>query len=116
MRLLTRFAEKPAQSIPGVSHGWSEMMAAYRFVGNDAFEWHDIMQPHWNCTRERMREHAVVLCIQDTAELDFNGQEIGDLGLLNHKARRGGMCIRRTRSVRIAWGWACWMPGCRRAS
>ncbi|MBK3844645.1 IS4 family transposase, partial [Paraburkholderia aspalathi] len=50
MRLLTRFAEKPAQSIPGVSHGWSEMMAAYRFVGNDAFEWHDIMQPHWNCT------------------------------------------------------------------
>ena len=113
-RLLTRFAEKPTESIPGASHGWSETMAAYRFVGNDAFEWHNIMQPHWNCTQQRMREHKVVLCIQDTAELDFNGQEISGLGPLNYEARRG-MYVHPTYAVSTdrvglgvldAWMWA----------
>ncbi|CAE6831880.1 hypothetical protein R69746_07695 [Paraburkholderia aspalathi] len=32
--LLTSFAEKPTESIVGASHGWSETMAAYRFVAN----------------------------------------------------------------------------------
>jgi hypothetical protein len=31
----------------------------------------------------------VVLCIQDTTELDFNGQEIEGLGPLNYEARHG---------------------------
>jgi hypothetical protein len=31
----------------------------------------------------------VVLCIQDTTELDFNGQDIAGLGPLNYEARRG---------------------------
>jgi len=88
-RLLTRFAEKPTQSIVGASHGWSETMAAYRFVGNDAFEWHDIMQPHWERTHERMSRESIVLCLDDTTELDFNGQAIEGLGPLNYETRRG---------------------------
>jgi len=36
-----------------------------------------------------MREHRVVLCIQDTTELDFNGQEARGGGPLNYEARRG---------------------------
>jgi hypothetical protein len=88
-RLLIRFAEKPTQSIVGVSHGWSETLAAHRFIGNDAFEWHDIMQPHCRRTHERMSRESVVLCVDDTTELDFNGQEIEGLGPLNYEARRG---------------------------
>ena len=88
-RLLTRFAEKPTQSIVGASHGWSETMAAYRFVGNDAFEWHDIMQPHWERTHERRSRESIVLCLDDTTELDFNGQAIEGLGPLNYETRRG---------------------------
>ena len=36
-----------------------------------------------------MRSESVVLCIQDTTELDFNGQDIDGLGPLNYEARRG---------------------------
>lgn len=85
--LLTRFAEKPTASIPLACQGWAETMGVYRFMENTAFEWHDIMQPHWRSTWERMREHAVVLCIQDTTELDFNGQDVSGLGPLNYEAR-----------------------------
>ena len=37
----------------------------------------------------RMAEHQVVLCIQDTTELDFNGQQASGLGPLSYEAQRG---------------------------
>src|SRR6218665_1441812 len=36
-----------------------------------------------------MRQHRVVLCLQDTTELDFNGQSIEGLGPLSYEAQRG---------------------------
>jgi len=36
-----------------------------------------------------MAAHPVVLCLQDTTELDFNGQDIGGLGSLSYEAQRG---------------------------
>ena len=76
-------------SIPQACDNWSEACAAYRFPGNDEVSWESILAPHRERTRERMREHLVVLCIQDTTELDFNGQETDGLGPLNYEARRG---------------------------
>ena len=35
---------------------------------------------HTGTARARLRAHAVALCIQDTTELDFNGQGIAGLG------------------------------------
>ena len=49
-------------------------MAAYRFLGNEAVDWRDIMAPHWEQTQRRMQGHPVMLCLQDTTELNFNGQ------------------------------------------
>ena len=43
-----------------------------------------------------MRAHSVVLCIQDTTELDFNGQRIVGLGPLSYEAQ-GGMYVHPTR-------------------
>jgi hypothetical protein len=40
------------------------------------------MEPHWQCSAERMRVCDVVLCQDDTTELNFNGQEIAGLGPL----------------------------------
>ena len=37
----------------------------------------------------RMAEHPVVLCLQDTTELDFNGQNMDGLGRLSYEAQRG---------------------------
>jgi hypothetical protein len=40
-------------------------------------------------TETRMAEHPVVLCLQDTTELDFNGQDMDGLGRLSYEAQRG---------------------------
>lgn len=39
-------------SIPSARDGWSETLAAYRFLGNDEIEWRDLMQPHWERTAQ----------------------------------------------------------------
>jgi hypothetical protein len=114
--LLKRLAAKPSESIPGACDGWSETMAAYRFLGNEEVEWVDMMQPHWERTAARMQRHAVVLCIADTTKLDFNGQGMEGLGPLSFEAQRG-MYLHPTYAVtpdRDHWGY--WMPGCGRVN
>ena len=86
---MERFAAKPTASIPMACHGWSETIATYRFLGNDEVDWRDIMAPHYAQTRQRMGAHEGVLCLQDTTELDFNGQDIAGLGPLSYEAQRG---------------------------
>jgi hypothetical protein len=88
-KLMDTFAAKPTASIPEACDNWTETHAAYRFLANPEVTWDGIMAPHWARTVERMRAQKVVLCIQDTTELDFNGQEIAGLGPLNYEARRG---------------------------
>lgn len=88
-KLIDQLAAKPAASIPEACDSWTETMAAYRFLRNSEVTWEGILAPHWKRTQQRMREQSVVLCIQDTTELDFNGQEIEGLGPLNYEARRG---------------------------
>lgn len=112
--LMERLAAKPMASIPMACNGWAETIGAYRFLGNDEVDWREILAPHWAQTEQRMGAHAVVLCLQDTTELDFNGQEIAGLGPLNYEARRG-MYLHPTYAVTPqreplgvldAWMWA----------
>lgn len=112
--LMERFAANPEATIPAACDGWSETIAAYRFLRNTDVDWRDILAPHWARTQERMRAHPVMLCIQDTTELDFNGQETAGLGPLNYEARRG-MYLHPTYAVTPgreplgvldAWMWA----------
>jgi hypothetical protein len=92
--LASDFADKPTASIPGACSGWAETQAAYRFFDQasdkkQSLGWEDILAPHMACTLARVRQHAVVLCLQDTTELDFNGQSIEGLGPLSYEAQRG---------------------------
>ena len=112
--LMADLAAKPSASIPMACNGWSETLAAYRFLGNDKVDWREILAPHWSRTEARMGAHPVVLCLQDTTELDFNGQDIAGLGPLNYEARRG-MYVHPTYAVTPqrealgvldAWIWA----------
>ncbi len=49
-----------------------------------------MLEPHYACTEQRMREHSVVLCIQDTTEGDYSGKnDIVGLDPLNYETRRG---------------------------
>lgn len=87
--LAERMAANPLASIPQACGGWAETQAAYRFLAQDDIEWEAILAPHWQSSEARMRAHRVVLCLQDTTELDFNGQRIAGLGPLSYEAQRG---------------------------
>lgn len=63
-------------------------MAAYRFFDNYSVDWQAIMAPHWHQTEQPMSALPVVLCLQDTTELDSNGQRASGLGLLSYEAQR----------------------------
>jgi hypothetical protein len=112
--LMERMAADPMASVPQACHGWGETMAAYRFFDNDKVEWHAILEPHWLQTQKRMQAHPVILCLQDTTELDFNGQDAIGLGPLTYEAQRG-MYLHPTYAVTPqreplgildAWMWA----------
>lgn len=89
IKLADRFADKPTASIPGTCTDWAETKAAYRFLSQKKIGWEKILGPHMESTEARIRQHPVVLCLQDTTELDFNGQEIYGLGPLSFEAQRG---------------------------
>lgn len=112
--LAERLAEKPTASIPGACGGWAETQAAYRFLAQDAVGWEDILRSHGRCSAARMGAHRTVLCLQDTTELDFNGQTIAGLGPLSFEAQRG-LYVHPTYAVSVereplgvldAWMWA----------
>lgn len=112
--LLERLAEKPTASIPGACNGWAETQAAYRFLSQERFDWLDIIEPHRECTQKRIALNPVVLCLQDTTELNFNGQDITGLGPLSYEAQRGMYLhptyavtpAREPLGVLDAWMWA----------
>ena len=51
--------------------------------------WDKVLEGHANNVEERIRlsDSAVILCLQDTTELDFNGQQTEDLGRLSYDAQ-----------------------------
>jgi hypothetical protein len=87
--LATRLAEAPSANLPQACRGWAEVQAAYRFLSQDKVRWQDILQPHWDASLERIKAHPVVLCLQDTTELDFKGKSTEGLGPLSYEAQRG---------------------------
>lgn len=114
IKLVDRFADKPTASIPGACADWAETKGAYRLLSQKKIGWKNILSPHMDSTEARMRQHPVVLCIQDTTELDFNGQQISGLGPLSYEAQRG-MYLHPTYAVTPqreplgvtnAWMWA----------
>lgn len=112
--LAERLSSKPTESIPNACLGWAETQGAYRFLSNPRTDWQDVLAPHWASSLERMRGHKVVLNIQDTTELDFNGRQTAGLGPLSYEAQRG-MYLHPTYAVSVAreplgvldaWMWA----------
>ena len=98
VKLVERLAEQPSLSIPAACSGAGETKAAYRLLSHDAVGWSDILAPHLKNSVQRMGAEPVVLCLQDTTQLDFNGQDIEGLGPLSYEAQRG-MSLHATYAV-----------------
>jgi hypothetical protein len=114
IKLADRLADKPTASIPGACGDWAETQGAYRFLSQKKVTWEKILGSHMASTEARLRQHPVALCLQDTTELDFNGQEICGLGPLSYESQRGMYLhptyvvtpAREPLGVTDAWIWA----------
>ena len=90
IKLVDDLSAQPTGSIPLACGGWPETKAAYRLLDNPAVEWREILDVHTARTVERMAGQLVVLCLQDTTELDFTSQPgIAGLGRLSYEAQHG---------------------------
>lgn len=93
--------ERLSQKHTGACRGWSGTVVAYRFLDNEEVNWDAVMAAHWQASHQRMAQHGVVLCIQDTTDLDYNGQKIEGLGPLGHEAQRGMLLVKAVNIIFI---------------
>jgi len=84
VKLIETFVKSPKLSIPQACQGWTETQATYRFYANENVTWEKLLVADTDQVEQRIivSEEPVILCLQDTTELDFNGQEIENLGRL----------------------------------
>jgi hypothetical protein len=81
---------RPHQSLPKQCPGWADLKAAYRLLSNPAVDPQALQQPHRQHVRERCAQLPVVLCVQDTSDLDFTGRTgIKHLGKTGNGRGRG---------------------------
>lgn len=87
--VLGRLSDRPQGSVPSAFQNWAETLAAYRFFNNQKVTSERVLEPHRDATLERAKEFPVVLCVQDTTELDYTGKQIEGLGPLNYEGNLG---------------------------
>ena len=86
--LLRRLGEQPLSSIPSACHGWTETVAAYRFLDNPRVGGDEILSGHRQATLERLRVQVVALLVQDTSFLNYGTLEPkGGMGTVQEKGR-----------------------------
>ena len=88
-KVIEALAADPQASVNGACQGWAETIGAYRLFDNQSVTPELVLQPHREATQRRMREHPVVLLVQDTTELDFTNHPPQDARCLNYEARFG---------------------------
>jgi hypothetical protein len=89
--VLSQLGERPTASIPAACGGHAEMTAAYRLFENPKVTHAKVLQPHIECTRQRMSKQRVVLLVQDTTEVDVTRpeQQVVGAGPMDSLSRRG---------------------------
>ena len=65
--------ERLGQSLPVIFPEKAEQRAAYRLLSSKGVAMEHILEPHFEATVERCRMERVVLAIQDTTTLNYNG-------------------------------------------
>ncbi len=73
--LTEQLAQNPGSSIPQACGDWGQTQAAYRFLANEDTSGEAVLEAHAKASMKRMSAHQVVLCLQDTTELNFEGKQ-----------------------------------------
>ena len=81
---------QPNESVPQASRDNAAMQGIYEFWGNRRIEASSIIEAHTSSTIERIKEHKVVLAIQDKTELDLgNRRRTRGIGAISNQAAKG---------------------------
>lgn len=90
--IITRdFFSQPGTLIPQACNGSiARAKASYRFFSNKLVNMDMLLKPHIESTAERIKEHRVVLAVQDTTSLNytahFNTEGLGPIGTAKDKS------------------------------
>lgn len=83
-----RIAAHPEKSFTQV-FDWNQLRGFYRLCDQEEANLAAVMGPHWELTRQAMRQQPLVLILHDTSELDFTShsklQGMGQIGNENGK-------------------------------
>jgi hypothetical protein len=75
------FFAQPKELIPQTSNGSAaKIKATYRFLRNSNVQMQTLLRPHIESTIERLREHPVILAVQDTTTLNYTGHAPEEAG------------------------------------
>jgi len=72
-KLLEQIWNGVGQTIPFACQDWANTKAAYRFLLNDRVSEKEILDGHFNATKERITklDKGVILVLQDTTEFSY---------------------------------------------
>jgi hypothetical protein len=89
VKILESLAAQPERSINASTEGWGDTVATYRFFNHQKVTPEEILQPHIEATKRRIRDQRRVLIVQDTTELDFTAHPPKDAQCLDQEHRFG---------------------------
>lgn len=90
IRIVGDLSAQPASSVPQACGNIAATCAAYDFWSSPYFEPEDIRNAHTASTIERIKEHDIILAIQDTTSIDLtNHPATSGLGYLDHRKSSG---------------------------
>lgn len=85
-RVVDRLSQQPMSPINQAQEDWAATKAAYRFFKNEKVEVREILSAHLSCVIRRLKEHKIVLAVQDTTFLNYDGhQKTEGLGSIRRK-------------------------------
>jgi hypothetical protein len=92
------FYARPQANLPQACGTRARTKAAYRLLDHDDLSLPQLLAAHFTSTVERMRDHAVVLAVQDTTSINYNShQETAGLGRIGtHKDGAQGLWLHDT--------------------
>ena len=76
--MLTTMASRPTGSIPQTFEHAAEIKAAYRLLSSDAVSAEALCNSIYQASRERVREHRLILAVQDTTHLHLANAGVQD--------------------------------------
>lgn len=105
VKIVERMVQHPGGSLPDKMQSPKDLKGLYRFVDNPKATHAEVLEPHYQLTLRRMRQHeGVVLLLQDATELDYTGKKsLTELGQIGNGSRRGYIC-QNTLAVDAATG------------